>query len=159
MTLKTGDLLENITGNAIIAHVCNNVGKFNKGFAQQVRTRYPIVYDIYMSSPIIIGQIQSAKVANKFIIVNMIAMQGVYGANNRHPLSYKHLRECLLHLKRFADMMELPVHMPKIGAGLAHGDWETISNIICEATPDATVWDLPHIEKPPINIADMFADL
>ena len=30
----------------------------------------------------------------------------------------------------------LPIHYPKIGAGLGGGDWNTINNIICEELKD-----------------------
>jgi hypothetical protein len=47
--------------------------------------------------------------------------------------------------------------MPKIGAGLARGDWKTISEIINRAFADKTVyvyeWDNGEVKKEEFNLA------
>lgn len=56
------------------------------------------------------------------------------------PLAdYSAIRECMEKVKRFAKMKHLTVAMPKIGAGLAGGDWKIIEKILEEVFTDHDV--------------------
>ena len=62
------------------------------------------------------------------------------------PIRYDALRKCLELVGYVAEAEGATVHMPRIGAGLAGGDWKTIEQIvideICGRGVDVTVYDL-----------------
>jgi hypothetical protein len=161
MRFKTGNLLENVK-TGIIAHCCNNIGLFNKGFAKQIRIKYPNVYTTFYSVPNRdLGEVNFARASNSLIIGNMISMNGVYREDNPHPLRLDFLEVCLQKVQSLSTHLDLPVHMPLIGSGLARGDWTTIRKIIERNCPSATVWELPTKKKKPkinISISDLFKE-
>lgn len=63
------------------------------------------------------------------------------------PVRYEAIREGLQAVAVFAREHRASVHMPRIGAGLAGGSWETISVIVEEELAgqgvEVTVYDLP----------------
>ena len=63
-------------------------------------------------------------------VANMISMQGVMGESGGSPLCYVALAEALEELGRHAASKGATVHMPRIGSGLAGGDWDRIEKLI-----------------------------
>ncbi|UBV44105.1 hypothetical protein LAJ19_14945 (plasmid) [Deinococcus taeanensis] len=63
------------------------------------------------------------------------------------PVRYEAMREGLNRVRAFAQEHQASVHMPRIGAGLAGGDWTVIERIVQEELTDqgvpVTVYDLP----------------
>lgn len=114
----------------IIAHICNNVDKFGAGFAKQVALKYPLAKETYHLASQELGNISLVKVEEYKFICNMIAQDGV--GKNKKPIRYDALKECLMKLKNICKKKDIYIVMPKIGTGLAGGDWEIISEIIEE---------------------------
>lgn len=60
---------------------------------------------------------------------------------------YDAIREGLERVAEFALSRGATIHMPRIGAGLAGGDWSVIERLVDEALSDrgldVTVYDLP----------------
>ena len=75
-----------------------------------------------------LGEIQFVPAEKHIAVVNMIA-QGLVGSV---PLRYYALGACLQKLYRIADEHKYQIYMPKIGAGLACGDWTFILRMIEE---------------------------
>ena len=78
-------------------------------------------------------------------VANMMAQKGVIGKDNPHPLCYDALESCLKHVVDF--MRQTPgrkIVAPKLGAGLAGGDWNRITEIIENVfeNRDITVYEL-----------------
>lgn len=127
-------------GNKIIAHVCNDVGKWGKGFVLALRARFPQSEHAYRSwhmqmtgpgsPPFELGQVQAVQVAEDLLIVNMIAQHDVASRTNVHPLDYVALEACLNKLADLALLTKASVHMPRIGCGLGGGEWTTVETII-----------------------------
>ena len=61
----------------------------------------------------------------------MIGMRGVWGSPGDPPLRYDALAEALDALGLHAAAKKTTVHMPRIGAGLAGGDWTRIEQTVC----------------------------
>ena len=57
-------------------------------------------------------------------MANMIAQRGVRGRANPVPLDMQALQACLTTVDRAARLLSLPIHMPRIGCGLAGGHWD-----------------------------------
>lgn len=92
----------------------------------------------------ILGNVQYVPVENNIIVANMIAQHGVKTMSNEPPIRYNELRVALQKVFKEAKRQKATVHMPRIGAGLAGGDWSVIENIIeQEALVNVWVYDLP----------------
>ena len=72
-----------------------------------------------------LGEIQCVKINDNLSVVNMIAQRGVSWMNESPPIRYDALEKCLNQI----EIKE--VHMPRIGCGLAGGNWNEIEKIIC----------------------------
>lgn len=135
MWVKHADLLEETEG--VIVHGCNAQGKFNSGFAKQLRRKYPQVYDDYMDrfslrGSLFLGEIIPTQISDKLIIVSGVT-QRYYG---RDPdvvyVDYPAVRAVFHQAAALMRKHKLPLKYPKIGCGLANGDWSTVQGIIYE---------------------------
>ena len=63
-------------------------------------------------------------------VVNMVAQHGIGVQDGQIPLRYDALRECLRQVAELASELDASVHMPRIGCGLAGGDWNHVEMII-----------------------------
>lgn len=124
----------------IIAHVVNDVGKWGAGFSGALERRYPGTGKDYQKKLAelrtwrgnVLGYCLGSDTENSGIkIVHMIAQHGVRTKYNPKPIDYDALRLCLSSLCAAALRGEIAsIQMPKIGAGLAGGDWSIILPII-----------------------------
>lgn len=161
-------------GPKIIAHVCNDVGAWGRGFVLAVSHRWPepewcyrdwkersragrdsggivnFVNDRHLeeTGSFRLGESQLVGVAEGLFVLNMIAQEGIAPKRPtaRGPLvRYDALSLCLRHAARFARRFGGSVHMPRIGCGLGGGSWDVIGPLI-ERLVDApvTVYDLPE---------------
>ena len=129
----------------IIPNVCNNVKAFCAGFAGYLSSRYPHVKENFhlLGNKSKLGYSQFINIYhnkssdNKVIIANMIAQNGLINSNNRRPLNYFALCNCMnminshiFNIKKQDASVNVEIHAPKFGSGLAGGDWKFISNLI-----------------------------
>jgi O-acetyl-ADP-ribose deacetylase (regulator of RNase III) len=72
--------------------------------------------------------------------INMIAQAGTFhDPSNLIPLRYEYLRQCFKSTREFAERRNC-VLMPKIGTGLARGDWNVIYQIINQEWPNVNIF-------------------
>jgi O-acetyl-ADP-ribose deacetylase (regulator of RNase III) len=136
-------------GIKIIAHICNDVGAWGAGFVLAISSRWVEPeqrYHVWHSNQSFkLGNIQVVKVNDDTYVANMIAQHGV-GFYQGPPIRYPALRQCLMKLYRESRRMEASVHMPRIGCGLAGGEWDKVKEIIYDELVDkgveVTVYDL-----------------
>ena len=125
-----GDIFN--TCDLIIVHMVNCQGSYNAGIAKQIRKLYPLAYAEYMCKfhrfGWYTGDIQYVRDKGK-VICNL-AGQTFYGGN-RDNVDYEGLR---MGLEKLIAWAHAPISMPKIGAGLAGGDWGRIEKIIEETS-------------------------
>lgn len=152
----TGDATAPQTaGPAIIAHVCNDIGAWGAGFVLAVSRRWPEPAAAYRAwhheggNGFALGAVQVVPVAPILWVANMIAQHGTRpDRTGRQPIRYAALSRCLGALAVHATARGASVHMPRIGAGLAGGDWNLIEQLIttqlCKAGIAVTVYDLPR---------------
>lgn len=131
-------------GIKIIVHVCNNVGKWGAGFVLALSKKWSEPEKEYRSKPThSLGDIQIVPVDNNILVINMIAQHDVRSYDNPKPIKYPYLTECLKQVNAFAKQINGTIHMPRIGSGLAGGDWNVIEKIIEESIEvPVTVYDL-----------------
>lgn len=140
-----------------IVHVCNDIGAWGKGFVMALSDRWydPEIYyrDWFngnlANAPFELGEVQFVPTELKhfpdgIFVVNMISQHGTRSENNPKPIDYIALEKCLAKVAKVAKKLNASVHMPRIGCGLAGGNWETIESIINNTMSDlsVTVYDL-----------------
>lgn len=123
-------------GMKIIAHICNNSGKWGKGFVLAVSKKWKkpeLAYRKWAKEKedFRLGNIQLVFVEEELIVCNMIAQEGIRRTSDSPaPIRYKALQSCLNKLAEEASVRKASVHMPRIGCGLAGGSWEVIEPMI-----------------------------
>jgi len=85
--------------------------------------------------PFRLGAVQFLPTSSGLVeVANMIAQHGIKSSRRRgetwDKVDYAALEEALDKVGRFAAMRGASVHMPRIGSGLAGGDWERIEQTI-----------------------------
>ena len=78
-----------------------------------------------------LGAHQLIAVEPNLEVANMIGMRGVWGSPGEPPLQYDALAEALDVVGLHTAARKATVHMPRIGSGLAGGDWAKIEQMIC----------------------------
>jgi len=150
----------------IVAHVCNDEGRWGSGFVLAVNKRWgegpkaayqawhggylsqlePGGYNINLGeyTDFWLGGCQLVHVPNRIAIANMVGQQGIVGDDptGRPPVRYGALGKAMewlrLQCRVYADNHGvLPeIHCPMFGAGLAGGNWEVIEDMIQEIWVD-----------------------
>ena len=146
ITYAVGDATQPVgTGPKIIAHICNDVGGWGAGFVLAISRRWPEPEAAYRREQMPLGFCQLVPVARDLIVANMIAQRGFPTRQKPCAVDYAALRIALEWVFRQAAVRGATVHMPRIGAGIAGGDWDTITAIIASVmgTVPVTIYDLP----------------
>jgi O-acetyl-ADP-ribose deacetylase (regulator of RNase III) len=139
-------------GNKIIAHVCNDLGGWGKGFVvavskrwQEPETAYRAWHKDRSKNDFGLGAIQVVQVEPYIWVANMIAQRRMKTGSSGPPIRYEAVRTCLRKLAIKAKELGASIHMPRIGCGLAGGRWEEIEPIILDELVsqgiEATVYD------------------
>ncbi len=139
---KKGDLLE-ATEN-IIAHGCNCSGGFGSGVAGQIAKKWPLIKDYFhrVKNPEL-GSIQIVEAYNKYTFINCFTQQKFLPRGICHA-NYNAIKDTMFSVKEYAKEKNQSIAIPKIGAGLAGGDWNIIEGILNEVFNDydVTVYEL-----------------
>lgn len=136
-------------GNKIICHVCNDIGGWGRGFVLALSARWKLPEAQYRSwskdPSFALGETLFVRVEPDILVANMVAQRDITFQGGIPPIRYEALRKCLQDVYETAVKQPATVHMPRIGAGLAGGNWATIEQIIVDELKnvDAYVYDLP----------------
>ena len=115
----------------IIAHGVNAQHAMGSGVALAIKTKWPKIYTTYMNSPKgreMLGTAHIVDVSedNTPLFVANCYTQEFYGPGDRKYADQKAIISCLDSVLTFARYHDnIPLWMPKIGAGLGGLDWET----------------------------------
>lgn len=159
MIYKRGDLMD--AAEPIIVHGCNAQGVMGSGVAKAVRDKYPKAYSDYhseyvkKSNRLSMGQVIWTWIGwpRDLRVIGNAVTQEFYGRDGKRYVDYDAVRMAFVEVRRFLDSLadeeilqgDGPyVAIPRIGAGLGGGDWETIAEIISDAMGDyeVVVYDL-----------------
>jgi O-acetyl-ADP-ribose deacetylase (regulator of RNase III) len=139
----------------IIAHICNDVGAWGRGFVLSLSKEWPAAEANYRNwyqqnmtnSPSYLeptafqlGNMKLIHVSELVYVANMIAQRGIKSYMNVSPIRYEALEDCLDKLALEAKNLNASIHMPRIGCGLAGGTWSQIEVIIKRALNDIDVY-------------------
>lgn len=142
-------------GPKIIAHIVNDEGLWGAGFVLAVdklsprpKRFYKNEYAFYTDNGFAflpLGGIDVVPVGGDTYVCNMVAQHRTIKTVDK-PICYKSLEICLTKLAGYAIAEDATIHMPRIGCGLAGGDWDVVESIINRTLTlkdvDVTVYDL-----------------
>jgi O-acetyl-ADP-ribose deacetylase (regulator of RNase III) len=135
MKVVHGDLLQLALAGQfdVIVHGCNCQCAMGKGIALSIKNQFPEAYDADLRTPkgdrSKLGTVSSAEIARppaRFTVVN--AYTQFHYRGNGVLADYEAIRSAFRHIKRAYSGRH--IGYPKIGAGLAGGDWPTVAAII-----------------------------
>lgn len=139
---KQGNLLDCV--EEFMVHGCNAQGYFNAGVAKAIRKQYPMAYRAYMTryadARLTLGDIIPVSTKGKTIF-NCITQIHFGRDPNVVYVNYHAIQTCMVGIRYYIPE-GADVAMPKIGAGLANGDWFVIEDIISRAARD---WYTPVV--------------
>lgn len=125
----TGDLL--LTDVKHIIHGCNSKGVMGSGVAKAIRDKYPQAYrdynDKYNNYGLELGTIVVSVQDDGKVIHNAITQKDYGRDSNRVYVSYWAIANVFRHIESWGIK---EIALPKIGSGLANGDWNVIEAII-----------------------------
>lgn len=126
-------------GVKVIAHVCNDLGGWGKGFVLAVSRRWPEPEAAYRrwhreraKNDFGLGAVQLVQVAPYTWVANMIGQHGMRTGSKGVPVRYEAIDTALAALADKAVELGASVHMPRIGCGLAGGKWSRVEPLISE---------------------------
>ncbi|MEU5811429.1 macro domain-containing protein [Streptomyces sp. NPDC047718] len=139
-------------GPKIIAHVCNDIGGWGKGFVLALSKRWPEPEADYRAwhrgragNDFGLGAVRLVRVKDDTWVANMVGQRGIRTGSAGVPIRYDALERCLAALAGHAVELGASVHMPRIGCGLAGGKWSRVEAMVTQAMSErgvaVTVYD------------------
>lgn len=146
-------------GRKIIAHVCNDIGGWGRGFVVAISRRWSSPEQAYrawstrdktvsvhsLAPSFELGNVLFVQVEHDVTVANMVAQHDIRTIDGVPPIRYEALKTALSKVAAHAISQCATVHMPRIGCGLAGGDWSIVERLVNEALPNEQVYiyDLP----------------
>lgn len=140
-------------GKKVIAQVCNDHGRWGRGFAMAINDRwgkgpgkqYRQWHKAGVDAGFRLGATQMVELAPSLVLANMIGQSGTRTGSKGPPVRYEAMREALTAAAGYASAHGASVHMPRIATGLAGGTWspveEIITSILRQHSIDLYVYD------------------
>jgi O-acetyl-ADP-ribose deacetylase (regulator of RNase III) len=135
--LKGDATLPQANGIKIICHVCNDIGGWGKGFVlaiskrwQEPEAEYRRWYATGKEGGFALGAVQFVQVEPYIWVANMVAQRGIKRDSSGPPIRYESVARCLQQVAAKAKNLGASAHMPRIGCGLAGGEWSEVAPLI-----------------------------
>jgi O-acetyl-ADP-ribose deacetylase (regulator of RNase III) len=134
----------------LIAHGVNAQGVMGSGVAKVLYNKHPWIKSQYLAfcndkdhprnPDEFLGDVHFANHEN-LIVANCFTQQN-YGTDGQIYLDYSALEECISSVLAYAaDRNIKEIAMPKIGCGLAGGDWKKVKELIKEVQEDLDYYE------------------
>lgn len=110
----------------LVCHGVNCQGKMGSGVAKAIRETWPQAYEVYKRAPIgknMLGTCLLVTIERDKLFVGNCYTQIFYGIGGRFA-DPDAIKRSLQRAYGWADHFEVPLYMPKIGAGLGGLDWK-----------------------------------
>ncbi|MFF0711630.1 macro domain-containing protein [Streptomyces bauhiniae] len=124
-------------GARVIAHVCNDIGGWGRGFVSALSQRWPEPEAAYRAwyrgraaNDFALGAVQLVEVGPRLWVANMIGQHGIRGRGKGVPVRYEAIDTALGRLADQVIERGASVHMPSIGCGLAGGEWPLVEPLV-----------------------------
>ncbi|GGW99931.1 macro domain-containing protein [Streptomyces chartreusis] len=140
ITYIRGDAtVPSVKGVKVIAHVCNDIGGWGKGFVLAISRRWPEPEKSYRawhreraSNDFGLGAVRFVQVEPYVWVANMVGQRGIRTGSKGVPVRYEAIDAALERLAEKAADLGASVHMPRIGCGLAGGKWSRVEPLITD---------------------------
>ena len=143
-----GDVIiawEDYKKDAVLVHGCNCMHTMGAGIAHRIRKLYPEAYDADLYTPM--GDKKKLGTYSRWgfpdidnyvnkIIVNAYT-QYDYGGLTRN-VDYDALERVMIKINN--DFPKEQIFMPRIGCGLAGGDWDVVKEILDKVFKDRIIY-------------------
>lgn len=137
LTVLSGDATAPIgTGPRIIAHICNDVGGWGQGFVVAISKRWKAperdfrAWYAEQDGDFALGAVRFVPVEDEMWVANIIGQHKLKATPVGPPIRYRAVDAALERVGEFALKRHATVHMPRIGCGLAGGNWTKIGPIV-----------------------------
>ncbi|MCX4748209.1 macro domain-containing protein [Kitasatospora sp. NBC_01287] len=125
-------------GPKVIAHVCNDLGGWGKGFVLALSRRWPEPEAAFRrwhreraANDFGLGALQLVQVEPDIWVANLVGQRGIRtGRSSGPPVRYPAIDTALARLADPVLALGASVHLPRIGCGLAGGRWEKVEPLI-----------------------------
>jgi hypothetical protein len=127
----------------VIAHICNDIGKWGAGFVVPLGNKYPRAKSHYLESfkdhKLRLGEVFLVEVTELWaspvvFVCNMVSQRSVASYKNPDyvPFRMDAFRECVdkLYNAVLQSNLKLEVAGPMMGSGLAGGNWSEIESVL-----------------------------
>ncbi|MGV9290645.1 macro domain-containing protein [Streptomyces sp. NPDC003719] len=128
-----------VKGVKVIAHVCNDLGGWGKGFVLALSRRWPEPEAAYRAwhrdraaNDFGLGAVQFVQVEPCIWVANMIGQRGTRTGSKGVPVRYEAIDTALGRVAARAAELNASVHMPRIGCGLAGGKWSRVEPLVTQ---------------------------
>lgn len=144
---RTGDATQPIgSKKKLILHICNDIGAWGAGFVLALSARWPEPENAYRSAKDLqLGRVIYAKCEEDIAVANIIG-QHLVGVDElgRPPIRYDAVIWALEKIAKDFNPEKVSIHLPRMGCGLAGGNWAIMERILEETLQgfDVTVYDL-----------------
>ena len=146
-------------GLKIIVHCCNNLGAWGAGFVLALSKRWSRPEREYLRWAEdhgrerfreALGATQLVPVAHDIWVANIVGQDGLRGVGNTPPIRYEAIAHGFKIISKYSAEhpdLNISVHGPRLGCGLAGGDWAEIEALLKRHFIDnriaVTIYDLP----------------
>ncbi|MFJ9522066.1 macro domain-containing protein [Kitasatospora sp. NPDC101801] len=142
-----GELIDYVRGDAtapqgkgvkVIAHVCNDLGGWGKGFVVALSKRWPEPEAAFRrwhreraGNDFGLGAVQLVQVERYVWVANLVGQRGIRTSRSQGvPVRYEAIDAALARLAPQVRELGASVHMPRIGCGLAGGRWDRVEPLV-----------------------------
>ncbi len=141
---EKGNVFDHLRGPCIFVHGCNAQRTMGSGVAKIVRSDFPELYITYLEMEQKLGEVSCVNF-NGTIMCNLISQRN-YGYEGKIYVNYDALHMGLVQIGTMAKILNLPIKMPFIGAGLGGGAKQDLKEVFESALfgLDVTVFSLEN---------------
>jgi O-acetyl-ADP-ribose deacetylase (regulator of RNase III) len=142
---KTGSALEIPSASdrtTVVMHVCNDVGKWGRGFVLAVSRVSPAPENAYRQwfrskksdegTPFRLGAVQFVRVNERMLVANMIGQRDIVRRDGLPPHRIEAVRKAVRTVLDRANDEGWDVQCPRIGCSLGGGSWAAVSKMLQE---------------------------
>jgi O-acetyl-ADP-ribose deacetylase (regulator of RNase III) len=111
--------------------------RLGKGFVlavskrwEEPKTEYRKWYAAGKEGGFALGGVQFVQVEPYIWVANMVGQRGIKRGSSGPPIRYEAVAACLQQVAAKARELDASVHMPRIGCGLAGGEWSEVEPLI-----------------------------
>jgi len=148
ITYLIGDATQPLYRPAIIAHICNSVGGWGRGFVMAVSKRWSSPERIYrMNFKQGLGTTLFAQVEPDLWVANMIAQFDI-GLGKGCLIDWSALDKCLAQVREKALELKASVSLPRIAMGLGGcRHWSQVREPLEKGLRDVNVFVYDFLKK------------